>query len=62
MDHRFSFEAIDKAMNDVVGKKNTTGLLQLFSGKTILFRNDFKQVLLVKPKEKKAKCDVDNSQ
>ena len=39
-------------MKDIAGTKDATRSLQLFGGKTVLFRGDFKQVLPAIPKEK----------
>ncbi|XP_058751199.1 uncharacterized protein LOC131624268 [Vicia villosa] len=48
MSHKNFFEALDKTLKDVMGKKGLANTL--FGGKVVVFEGDFKQILPVVPR------------
>ncbi|XP_072074046.1 uncharacterized protein [Arachis hypogaea] len=50
MVNRFCIEALDRTMRDILRFKNPNSLHQPFSGKTVIFGGDFRQILPVIPK------------
>ncbi|XP_047267573.1 ATP-dependent DNA helicase PIF1-like [Capsicum annuum] len=47
MMHRYSFEALDQTLRDILRFKDPSNLDRPFGGKTIVFGGDFRQMLLV---------------
>ncbi|GKB63328.1 ATP-dependent DNA helicase PIF1-like protein [Tanacetum coccineum] len=54
MTHKYAFEALDKTLRDILGYKNPHKRNQLFGGLTVLLGGDFRQILPVIPKGKRA--------
>ena len=44
MEHKHSFEALDRTLRDILGFKDKKASMKLFGRKTILLRGDFRQV------------------
>ncbi|GJU56648.1 ATP-dependent DNA helicase PIF1-like protein [Tanacetum coccineum] len=54
MTQKYAFEALDKTLKDILGYKNPQKRNQLFGGLTLLLGGDFRQILPVIPKGKRA--------
>lgn len=54
MTQRFSFEALDKTLRDILGYINEENKDRVFGGVTVLLGGDFRQILPVIPKGKRA--------
>ncbi|GJR63441.1 ATP-dependent DNA helicase PIF1-like protein [Tanacetum coccineum] len=54
MTQKYAFEALDKTLRDILGYKNPQKRNQLFGGLTVLLGGDFRQILPVIPKGKRA--------
>ena len=48
MTHRYYFEALDKTLNDIMCMSNSNNVP--FGGKVVVFRGDFRKILLVIPR------------
>ncbi|KAK9059237.1 hypothetical protein SSX86_021856 [Deinandra increscens subsp. villosa] len=49
MTNKHCFEALDRSLNDLLGKKNSLGNQSYFGGKVVVFGGDFRQILPVVP-------------
>ncbi|GKD84767.1 DNA helicase PIF1, ATP-dependent [Tanacetum coccineum] len=54
MTQKYAFEALDKTLRDILGYKNKDKKNKIFGGVTVLLGGDFRQILLVIPKGKRA--------
>ncbi|KAF7812011.1 ATP-dependent DNA helicase pif1-like [Senna tora] len=50
MAHRYCFEALDKTLRDICGRKNAEAQSKPFGGKVVVFGGDFRQILPVIPR------------